>query len=172
MCILCTTRLRIGVVSQPFCVDQLNPVGFNVFDVPYKENSRFFPTRETGNLKLNMAEADLSPTTFTSSTASDSDYDISLRIPLKMKMKIYTHTLKLPVIIIIRPRKQDAKPKVCRSSAMSKPINWIKLSSRRSGQTTENNLQKMAACPESEEAIQRVLTRTKRRTVAVTTNRK
>ena len=47
-----------------------------------------------------------------------------------------------------------------------------KLSSRRSGQTTENNLQKMAACPESEEAIQRVLTRTKRRTVAVTTNRK
>ena len=23
-------RLRIGVVSQPFCVDQLNPAGFNV----------------------------------------------------------------------------------------------------------------------------------------------
>ena len=50
VCILCTTRLRIEVVSQPFCVDQLNPAGFNVFDVPYKENSRFFPTRETGNL--------------------------------------------------------------------------------------------------------------------------
>ena len=91
-------------MSQPFCVDQLNPSGFNVFNVPYKENSRFFPARETENLKINMVEADLSPTTFTSSSASDSAYDISLRIPLKMKTKIYT--LKLPVIIIIRPRKQ------------------------------------------------------------------
>ena len=97
-------RLRIGVASQPFCVDQLNYAGFNVFNVPYKESSRFFLTRKTGNLKLNMAEADLSPTTFTSSSASDSDYDISLRIPLKMKTKIYT--LKLPVIIIVKPRKQ------------------------------------------------------------------
>ena len=87
-------------MSQPFCVDQLNPAGFNVFNVPYKENSRFFPARETGNLKIIMAGADLSPTTFTFSSASDSDYDILLRIPLKMKTKIYT--LKLPVIIIIR----------------------------------------------------------------------
>ena len=79
-----THDLRIGVVSQPFCVDQLDPAGFNVFNVPYKENSRFFPTRETRNLKINMAEADLSPTTITSSSASDSDYDISLRIPLKI----------------------------------------------------------------------------------------
>ena len=63
-----------------------------MFDVPYnyKENSRFFPARETGNLKINMAEPDMTPTTFTSSSASDSDYDISLRIPLKMKTKIYT----------------------------------------------------------------------------------
>ena len=76
-------------MSQPFCVDQLNPAGFKVFTaVSYKENSRFFPPRETGNLKINMAEADLSPTTFTSSSASDSDYDISLRIPLK----IYSET--------------------------------------------------------------------------------
>ena len=29
---------------------------------------------------------------------------------------------------------------------MSKPINWIKLSSRRTDQATENNLQAMAAC--------------------------
>ena len=58
--------------------------------MPYKENSRFFPTRETGNLKINIGEADLSPTTFTSSTANDSNYVISLRIPLKMKTKIYT----------------------------------------------------------------------------------
>ena len=91
-------------MSQPFCVDQLNPAGFNVFNVPSKENSRFFPTRETGNLKINMAKADLSPTAFTSNSASDSDCDILLRIPLKMKPKMYT--LKLPVIIIIRPRKQ------------------------------------------------------------------
>ena len=47
-------------MSQPFCVDQLNPAGFNVFNMPYKENSRFLPTRETGNLKINMAETDLS----------------------------------------------------------------------------------------------------------------
>ena len=77
-------------MSQPFCVDQFNPVGFNAFNVPYKENSRFFPAGVTGNLKINMAEADLSPTTFTSSSASDSDYYIPLRIPLKMKTKIYT----------------------------------------------------------------------------------
>ena len=45
VCILRTTtyNVRIGVVSQPFCVYQLNPAGFNVFSVPYKENSRFFP---------------------------------------------------------------------------------------------------------------------------------
>ena len=90
-------------MSQPFCVDQVNPAGFNVFNVVYKENSRFFPARETGNLKINMAEADLSPKTFTSSSASDPDYDISLRIPLKRKRK--TYTLKLRVIIIIVPRK-------------------------------------------------------------------
>ena len=42
----------------------------------YKENSHFFPAQETGKLKINMAEADLSPTTFFSSSASDSDCDI------------------------------------------------------------------------------------------------
>ena len=62
--------------------------GTQCFNVPYKENSRFFPARETGNLKIDMAEADFSLTTFTSSSASDSDNDISLRIPLKMKTKI------------------------------------------------------------------------------------
>ena len=59
VCILRTTTCK------PFYVDQLNPAGFNVFNVTYKENSRFFPARETGNLKINMAEADLSLTTFT-----------------------------------------------------------------------------------------------------------
>ena len=33
--------------------------------------------REIGNLETNMAEADLSPTTFTSRSASDPDYGIS-----------------------------------------------------------------------------------------------
>ena len=56
-----------------------------------RKTPALFLRGETGNLKINMAEADLSPTTFTSSSASESDYDISLRIP---------------VIIIIRPRKQ------------------------------------------------------------------
>ena len=127
-------RQRIGVVSQPFCVDQLNPAGFNVFNVPYKENTCFFPAWETGNLKINMAEADLSPTTFTSSSASDSDYDISLRIPLKMKTKIYT--LKLPVIIIIRPTEKamqslkSAGVQRCQSRSTGSschPVELIKL---------------------------------------------
>ena len=69
-----------------------------------RKTPAFFSAWETEIQKINMAEADLSPTTFTSSSASDSDYDISLRIPLKMKTKIYT--LSLPDIIIIRPRKQ------------------------------------------------------------------
>ena len=29
-------------MSQPFCVDQLNPAGFNVFNVPYKETDLTF----------------------------------------------------------------------------------------------------------------------------------
>ena len=69
-----------------------------------RKTHAFFPTRESGTLKIIMAEADLSPTTFTSSSASDSDFDISLKMLLKMKTKIYK--LKLPVIIIIRPKKQ------------------------------------------------------------------
>ena len=87
------SELRAAVVGKS-CTVQIG----------LKEYSRFFPARETGNLKINMAEADLSSKTFTSNSTSDSDYDISLRIPLKMKTKI--HTLKLPVIILIRPRKQ------------------------------------------------------------------
>ena len=122
-------------MSQPVCVDQLNPAGFSVFNMSYNENSRFFPARETHaeNLKINMAEADLSPTTFTSSSASDSDSDISLRIPLKMKTKIYT--LKLPVIIIIRHRKQcqslkSAGVRRCQSRSTGSswhPVELIKL---------------------------------------------
>ena len=59
-------------MSQPFCVDQLNPAGFHVPNVLI---------RKTPGLETNLAEtdfnSDLSPTTFTSRSASDPDYDIS-----------------------------------------------------------------------------------------------
>ena len=45
MCILRTTTYW-GCEST-VCVDQLNPAGFNVSNVPDKENPRFFPARET-----------------------------------------------------------------------------------------------------------------------------
>ena len=65
-------------MSQPFCVDQLNPAGFNVPNVLIRKTpALFLAAREIGNLETNMAEADLSPTTFTSRSASDPDYDIS-----------------------------------------------------------------------------------------------
>ena len=94
-----------------------------------------------------MAEADLSPTTFTSSSTSDSDYDISPRIPLKMKTKI--NTLKLPLIIIIRTPKamqslKSAGVRRCQNRSTGSschPVELIKLLS-----STENTLQKMAAC--------------------------
>ena len=53
-----------------------------------------------------MAEADLSPTTFTSRSASDPDYDISTEDSSEMKTKI--HALKLPVIIRDQTQKQKA----------------------------------------------------------------
>ena len=64
-------------MSQPFCVDQLNPAGFNVSNVLIRKISRFILAREIGNLETSMAKADLSPTTFTSRSASNPDYDIS-----------------------------------------------------------------------------------------------
>ena len=88
MCILHTTTY-CGCESTVLR-GSIESAGFNVFNVPYNEHSQFFPARETGNLKINMAEAEFSLTTFTSSSVSDSDYDISLRIPLKMKTK-YIH---------------------------------------------------------------------------------
>ena len=66
-------------------MDQLNPAGFNVFNVPYKEDSHFIPAQEIGNLET-------------------------------------------------------------KNNFMAELINWIKLSSRRTDQTTENNLQEIAAC--------------------------
>ena len=67
-----------------------------------KEDSRFIPAREIGNLETNMAEADLSPTTFTPGHSLPGQpvtltMTFPLRILLKMKTKI--HTLKLPELI-------------------------------------------------------------------------
>ena len=39
-------RLRIKVVSQLFCVDQLNPAGFNVPNVLIRKTPHFIPARE------------------------------------------------------------------------------------------------------------------------------
>ena len=78
-------RLRIRVVSQPFCLrGSIASAGFNVSN---KENFRFIPAPNI------IAEADLLPTTLTSSSAIDPDYAFPLRILRKMKKKI--HTLKL-----------------------------------------------------------------------------
>ena len=67
-----------------------------------------------------MAEADLSPTTFTSRSASDPDYDISTEDSSENENEI--HTLKLPVIIHHQTQKQKAmqRPEVRRSSTMPK----------------------------------------------------
>ena len=115
-------------------MDQLNPAGFNVFNVPYKENSRFFPTRETRNLKLNMAEVDLSPTTFTSNSASDSDCDILLRIPLK----IYTEASSdnYPQTQKAMQSLKSAGVRRCQSRSAGSSCRPVELIS---DQTTENN---------------------------------
>ena len=77
-------------MSQPFCVDQLNPAGYTqCIQCALQGKLPLFFYAGNWKSKINMAEGDLSPTTFTSSSASDSDYDISLRIPLKMNTKIY-----------------------------------------------------------------------------------
>ena len=64
-------------MSQPFCVDQLNPEGFNVPNVLIRKTPALFLRGEIGNQETNIAEADLSLTIFTSRSASDPDYDIS-----------------------------------------------------------------------------------------------
>ena len=64
-------------MSQPFCVDQLNPEGFSVPNVLMRKTPALFLRGEIENQETNMAEADFSPTTFTTRSASDPDYDIS-----------------------------------------------------------------------------------------------
>ena len=88
-----------------------------------------------------MAEADLSPTTFTSSLASDSNYDISLRIPLKIYAEAssdnYHQTQKAVQSL------KSAEVRRCQSRSTGSSCHPVELIS---DQTIENNSQEMAAC--------------------------
>ena len=88
-----------------------------------------------------MAEADLSPTTFTSSLASDSDYDISLRIHLKIYAEAssdnYHQTQKAVQSL------RSAEVRRCQSRSTGSSCHPVELIS---DQTIENNSQEMAAC--------------------------
>ena len=134
-------------MSQPFCVDQLNPAGFNIPNVLIRKTpALFLHAWEIGNLETNMAEVDLSLTTFTSRSASDSDYDISTADSSENENEnIYTEASSDNSS---SDPESNAKTKVRRSLTMPKPkpkpISWLKLSSSRTDQITENNLQEMA----------------------------
>ena len=69
--------LRISVVSQPFCVDQLNPAGFNVPNVLIRKTPALFLRREIGNLEINMAEARFVADDIYFQVSQSPDYDIS-----------------------------------------------------------------------------------------------
>ena len=135
MCILRTTTYW-GCESTVLR-ESIESRGIQCFNVLYKENFRFFPARETGNLKIDMAEA----TTFTSSSASDSDYDISLRIPLKIYTEAssdnYHQTQKAMQSI------KSAGVRRCQSRSTGSSCNPVELIS---DQTNENSSQEMAAC--------------------------
>ena len=119
---------------------------------PYKEDSRFILARETGNRETNMAEADLSPTTFTSRSARDPDYDISTEDSSKNENEnTYTEAssdnsssdpeTESNAKSVQSPQEfDDAKVK----DKAKADLSWIKLSSRRTDQIAENNLQEMA----------------------------
>ena len=96
-----------------------------------------------------MAEEDLSPTTFTSRSASDPDYDISTDDSSENENE-NTYTEASSDNSSSDPETEsnadwspqefdDAKAKA------KADLNWIKLSSPRTDQITENNLQEMAA---------------------------
>ena len=93
-----------------------------------------------------MAEADLSPTTFTSRSASVPDCDISTEDSSENESE-NTYTEASSDNSSSDPETEsNAKTEVRRSSTMPKDkakadLNWIKLSSRRTDQITENNLQ-------------------------------
>ena len=100
-------QLRIRVVSQPFCVDQLNPEGFNVPNILIRKTPALFLRGEIENQEKQIRRRRIcrrrhllpgQPVTLTKT--------FPLRILLKMKTKI--HTLKLPVIVHHQTQKQKA----------------------------------------------------------------
>ena len=122
--------------------------GIQCTQCPYKEDARFFPARENGNVETIWRRRIYRRRHLLPGQPVTLTMTFPLRILLKMKTKI--HTLKLPVIIHHQTQKAcSAKTKLRRSSTMlktkPKPINWIKLSSRRTEQIAENNLQEIAA---------------------------
>ena len=97
-----------------------------------------------------MAEADLPPTTFTSSSAIDPDYDISTEDSSENENEntyteassdnssSYSETKSSAKSEVRRTQEfDDAKDK---AKADLNWISWIKLSSRKIDQITENNL--------------------------------
>ena len=97
----------------------------------FKEDSRFIPAREIGNLETNMAEVDLSQTTFTSRSASDPVYDIPTEDSSENENE-NTYTEASSDNSSSDPEtERSAKSEVCRSSTMPKtkpkPI-WTGLS--------------------------------------------
>ena len=89
-----------------------------------------------------MAEADLSQTTFTSTSASDPDYDISTEDSSENENEnTYTEASSDNSSSDLETE-SNAKSEVRKAKA---DLNWIKFSSRRTDQITENNLQEMAA---------------------------
>ena len=98
-----------------------------------------------------MAEADLSPTTFTSRPACDPDYDVSTEDPSGNENENTYSEASIDNSSSDPETESNAKTEVRRSSTMPKTkpkpidLNWIKLSSRRTDQIAENNLREMAA---------------------------
>ena len=109
---------------------------------PYKEDARFVPAWEIGNVETIWRRRIYHRRHLLRGQPMTLTMTFPLRILLKMKTKIYT--LKLPVIIHHQSQKAcNAKTKLRRSSMMlktkPKQINWIKLSSRRTDQIAENS---------------------------------
>ena len=97
----------------------------------FKEDSRFIPAWKIGNLETNMAEVDLSQTTFTSRSASDPVYDIPTEDSSENENE-NTYTEASSDNSSSDPEtERSAKSEVCRSSTMPKtklkPI-WTGLS--------------------------------------------
>ena len=99
-------RLRIRVVSQPFCVDQLNPAGFNVSNVLIRKTPALFLHGKLEIYKQIWRRRICRRRHLLPGQPVTLTMTFPLRILLKMKTKI--HTLKLPVINHHQTQKQKA----------------------------------------------------------------